>query len=98
MPDSFDDLQEALPKRYRLERKLKRGGMGYIYLAHESQPDRQVAIKVLGPEVTIPLASKKKLYGFLNLRYIWETGARTTLEGNTFLLTLSFPVPSIPLQ
>ncbi len=51
-----------------------------------------------GPEVTIPLASKKKLYGFLNLRYFWETGARTTLEGNTFLLTLSFPVPSIPLQ
>ena len=51
-----------------------------------------------GPEVTIPLASKKKLYGFLNLRYIWESGARTTLEGNTFLLTLSFPVPSIPLQ
>jgi len=52
----------------------------------------------IGPEVTIPLASKKKLYGFLNLRYFWETGARTTLEGNTFLVTISFPVPSIPLQ
>jgi hypothetical protein len=51
-----------------------------------------------GPEVTIPLASKSKLYGFLNLRYFWETGARSTLEGNTFLLTFSFPVPSIPLQ
>ena len=51
-----------------------------------------------GPELTIPLASKNTLYGFLNLRYIWETGARTTLEGNTFLATFSFPVPSIPLQ
>jgi hypothetical protein len=51
-----------------------------------------------GPEVTIPLASKSTLYGFLNLRYLWETGARTTLEGNTFLATFSFPVPSIPLQ
>ena len=51
-----------------------------------------------GPEVTIPLASKSKLFGFLNLRYFWETGARTTLEGNTFLATFSFPVPSIPLQ
>jgi hypothetical protein len=52
----------------------------------------------IGPEVTIPLASKSKLFGFLNLRYFWETGARTTLEGNTFLATFSFPVPSIPLQ
>ena len=52
----------------------------------------------VGPEVTIPLASKSKLFGFLNLRYFWETGARTTLEGNTFVATFSFPVPSIPLQ
>jgi serine/threonine-protein kinase len=61
VPDSFDDLQAALPKRYRLERKLKRGGMGYIYLAHESQPDRQVAIKVLDPEVTIRLGRDRFL-------------------------------------
>ena len=52
----------------------------------------------IGPEVTIPLASKSKLFGFLNLRYFWETGARTTLQGNTFMATFSFPVPSIPLQ
>ena len=51
-----------------------------------------------GPEVTIPLAGKTKLFGFLNLRYLWETGAQSTLEGNTFLATFSFPVPGIPLQ
>lgn len=51
-----------------------------------------------GPEISFPLASKKKLYGFLDLRYLWETGARTTLEGNTFVATFSFPVPSISLQ
>jgi hypothetical protein len=51
-----------------------------------------------GPEITLPLASKAKLYGFLNLRYFWETGARTTLEGNTFVATFTFPIPSIPLQ
>ncbi len=51
-----------------------------------------------GPEITIPLASRSKLFGFLNLRYFWETGGRTTLEGNTFLATFSFPIPSIPLQ
>jgi hypothetical protein len=51
-----------------------------------------------GPEITLPLASRKTLFGFLNLRYFWETGARTTLEGNTFLATFSVPIPSIPLQ
>jgi hypothetical protein len=52
----------------------------------------------LGPELTLPLASNSKLYGFANLRYLWETGAKSTLEGETLLLTITFPIPSIPLQ
>ena len=52
----------------------------------------------VGPELTIPIATKKKLIGFLNARYLWETGARSTLEGNTFVFTATFPIPSIPLQ
>ena len=51
-----------------------------------------------GPELTLPIASKKTLFGFLNLRYFWETGARTALQGNTFVVTLTFPLPGIPLQ
>lgn len=52
----------------------------------------------IGPEVTLPLASKSKLYGFANLRYFWETGARTALEGEAFVLTFVFPIPSVPLK
>jgi hypothetical protein len=51
-----------------------------------------------GPELTLPLATKKTLFGFLNLRYFWESGARTSLQGNTFVATLTFPLPGIPLQ
>jgi len=51
-----------------------------------------------GPEVTLPLATKQTLFGFLNLRYLWETGARSSLQGNTFVVTLTFPLPGIPLQ
>ena len=51
-----------------------------------------------GPELTVPLATKKTLFGFLNLRYLWETGARTSLQGNTFVATLIFPIPSVSLQ
>ena len=52
----------------------------------------------LGPEITIPIATKKKLYGFINARYLWEFGARSTLEGNTFVLTATFPLPSVSLE
>ena len=52
----------------------------------------------LGPEITIPLASKSKLCGFLNARYFWESGNRSTVEGETFVLTLTLPIPSVPLQ
>ena len=52
----------------------------------------------VGPELTIPIATKKKLIGFVNARYLWETGARTTLEGSTFVLTATFPIPSISLH
>lgn len=52
----------------------------------------------VGPEVTLPLATKKTLWGFLNLRYLWEFGVRNSVEGNAFVATLSIPLGGIPLQ
>ena len=52
----------------------------------------------VGPELTLPIASKSTYFGSLNVRYMWETGARSTVEGEGLLLTLTLPIPSVPLQ
>lgn len=46
-----DRLAAALADRYRIERELGQGGMAMVYLAHDLKHDRQVAIKVLRPEL-----------------------------------------------
>jgi hypothetical protein len=50
-----------------------------------------------GPDVTVPIAIKSKLIALVNFRYFWETGARVKTEGQTLLLTATFPVPSIKI-
>jgi hypothetical protein len=51
-----------------------------------------------GPDVTLPIASKSKLFALVNIRYLWETGARVKTEGQTLAVTATFPVPSVRLK
>ena len=52
----------------------------------------------LGPDVTLPIASKTKLFALVNIRYFWETGVRVKTEGHNLVITTTFPVPSVRLQ
>jgi serine/threonine-protein kinase len=61
MDDLQQRLQAALPSRYTLERVLGRGGMATVFLARESRPQRQVAIKVLTSEVAARLGRERFL-------------------------------------
>jgi len=45
------DLRAALAGRYDIEAPIARGGMALVYLARERRLDRQVAIKVLDPDL-----------------------------------------------
>jgi serine/threonine-protein kinase len=48
----LERLQPALADRYRLERELGHGGMAVVYLATDLKHERQVALKVLRPELS----------------------------------------------
>jgi Tol biopolymer transport system component len=54
-------LAAALSDRYRLERELGQGGMATVYLAQDLKHDRQVAVKVLRPELAAVIGAGRFL-------------------------------------
>ncbi len=58
---SVERLSAALSGRYTVERALGAGGMATVYLAHDVKHDRQVAIKVLRPELAAALGAERFL-------------------------------------
>ena len=62
MPSTvLDDLQSALGDRYHIEREIARGGMATVYLAHDIRHDRDVALKVMHPQVALALGRDRFL-------------------------------------
>ena len=61
MTDSFGRLEAALTGRYRIERELGAGGMATVYIAEDLKHHRQVAVKVLRPDVAASLGAERFL-------------------------------------
>ncbi len=64
MPDKaehIDRLKTALADRYRIERELGHGGMATVYLAEDLRHERNVAVKVLRPELAAVLGAERFL-------------------------------------
>ena len=59
MDEVTDRLNAALDGRYRIERHLGAGGMATVYLAQDLKHDRQVAVKVLKPELAAVLGAER---------------------------------------
>jgi serine/threonine-protein kinase len=51
MSDRILRLNEALEGRYTIEREVGEGGMATVYLAKDLRHSRNVALKVLKPEL-----------------------------------------------
>jgi len=54
-------LADALRDRYLLQRELGRGGMAIVFLARDLKHDREVAIKLVRPELTQALGAERFL-------------------------------------
>ena len=59
VPDSIEGLRAALAGRYELERELGAGGMAVVYLARDLRHERQVALKVLRPELGLAAGAER---------------------------------------
>jgi Tol biopolymer transport system component len=56
---AVERINAALSGRYRIERQLGEGGMATVYLAEDLRHQRQVAIKVLKPELAAVLGAER---------------------------------------
>ena len=61
MSDAIDHLNAALEKRYGVEREIGEGGMATVYLATDLRHERQVAIKVLKPQLSAIIGAERFL-------------------------------------
>src|SRR5215208_7393165 len=56
-----EHLSHALAERYLIERELGSGGMATVYLAEDLRHRREVAVKVLRPELAATLGPERFL-------------------------------------
>ena len=61
MTEHSDRLRSALADRYALQEELGRGGMAVVYLARDLRHERDVAVKVLRPELAAAMGGDRLL-------------------------------------
>ena len=61
MRDLLKSVKSALSDRYAIERTVGQGGMASVYLARDLRHGRQVAVKVLRPEIAVSLGPDRFL-------------------------------------
>jgi serine/threonine-protein kinase len=59
--DLLDQIQQVLGDRYIIEREIGRGGMAFVFLARDRRYERQVAIKVLDPDIATAVGAERFL-------------------------------------
>lgn len=61
MPDTLERLRAALHDRYDVQRQVGQGGMATVFLAQDRKHRRQVAIKLLRPDLSATIGAERFL-------------------------------------
>lgn len=61
MPEVLERLRAALAGRYAIVREVGAGGMATVYLAEDTKHHRNVALKVMKPELAATMGSSRFL-------------------------------------
>ena len=61
-------------------------------------PEGKHRVLAVGPDVTVPLATRHKVISLVTVRYLREFGARSKMQGSTLVALLAFPVPSMAIR
>jgi serine/threonine-protein kinase len=62
MPELMERLSGAVAARYKIQRELGQGGMAKVFLAHDLKYDREVAVKVLRPDLAAGIGATRFLH------------------------------------
>src|SRR5688572_8775122 len=87
-PVVVERLNAALAGRYRIERSLGEGGMATVFLATDLRHQREVALKVLRPELAAVVGAERFLAEIrttANLRHPHILPLFDSGEADTFL-------------
>ena len=62
------------------------------------QPSDKHRVYAVGPDLTLPLATRSALVSVVTIRYLREFDVRAMPQGGTLVVMVTFPVPSIPIR
>ncbi len=83
---------------YYAQWKLTDDDFGFPVTALDGTPLSKHRVFGVGPDVTMPIETKSMLIATVNVRYFWELGAQVKTEGQSLVLSASFPVPSLKIR
>ena len=95
MTSARTQLEQALAERYRIERELGAGGMATVYLAHDLKHDRDVAIKVLHPDLGAALGGERFLSEIRTTARLQHPHILPLLDSGTADVLLFYVMPLV---